>query len=295
MLNSLLIVIEQTCIHLPLVIGAYFSFSLLKAPDLSIEAAYTFGAITSALALQSLSPDFCVLGIAIALIFSILGGCFVGFLSGTFTRKIGIPHLLSSIVTIGLFHGINQYVLGGAIFSLSNLINPIELNLGSETPFLIFSALVLFSLSFLFLKTQLGNMLAVHGNNPSFFANYNISMSFVFIFGICIANALAGISGYLDAQTSGFVEIGMGIGKALSCVTAIILGRVLTMTSRPMNTFIPVVGTFAYFVIQHALINVGFNLKYFTMVQAAIVLIALAFYYRNRGNNIFEKIDNLGV
>ena len=44
-MNTLLIIIEQICLYLPLVFGAYISMSLLKLPDLSIETAYVFGAI----------------------------------------------------------------------------------------------------------------------------------------------------------------------------------------------------------------------------------------------------------
>lgn len=44
-MQALGIIFEQTLIYLPLVLGAYCSISLVKVPDLSIEAAYVFGAI----------------------------------------------------------------------------------------------------------------------------------------------------------------------------------------------------------------------------------------------------------
>ena len=45
MINTLIIIIEQVFLYVPLVCGAYISIALMKVPDLSIEAAYVFGAI----------------------------------------------------------------------------------------------------------------------------------------------------------------------------------------------------------------------------------------------------------
>ena len=50
----------------------------------------------------------------------------VGMISSILTQKAKIPHLLSSIMTIGLFHGINQFVLGGPNISLSAQVNILE-------------------------------------------------------------------------------------------------------------------------------------------------------------------------
>ncbi len=51
MIAMFLVVLEQSLLHIPLVIGAYVSLSLLKVPDLSIESAYVVGAIVGAYAL----------------------------------------------------------------------------------------------------------------------------------------------------------------------------------------------------------------------------------------------------
>jgi ABC-type uncharacterized transport system permease subunit len=47
-LDTLLIILEQCLIHVPLLLGAYITISLMKLPDLSIESAYVSGAITGA-------------------------------------------------------------------------------------------------------------------------------------------------------------------------------------------------------------------------------------------------------
>jgi ABC-type uncharacterized transport system permease subunit len=296
-LDILLIVCEQAFLYFPLVLGSYISISLLKVPDLSIESAYVFGAICAA----RLVPHFTQLPLPVVLlstvIVSLLGGLLVGSVVFLFARMFNVPHLLASVLTIGLFHGVNQFVLGTANFSLASFENPLAcLNIIAVHPEL----LVLMGLFILLwiggafvLRTQLGYSFVIYGNNPSFFANFGISSKYVFGAGLLLANALAGLSGYCVAQSSSFVDINAGFGMALFSVTCLILGKAL-VRRRLFSVLIPVVGIFAYCLIQQMLLKVGFNLKYFTMIQSAIVLGILINQYRH-GAVRKHKIDNLGV
>jgi ABC-type uncharacterized transport system permease subunit len=145
---------------------------------------------------------------------------------------------------------------------------------------------------FLLFRTQLGYAYAIYGNNPRFFKNYGISTIFVFISGIMIANGCAGLSGYLFAQSNNFVELNMAVGKALLCITALIIGKFFIYTS-VFSVCIPIIGTFFYFSLQQLLLKVGFNLTYFTAVQAAVVMVLLLCRYRLCRSS--DLIDNLGV
>src|SRR3954463_6880429 len=94
--------LEQWLIHVPLLLGAYISFYLLKIPDLSIESAYTFGAFC-AIFFMGHYPDihpFFQLLIALSISF-IAGGC-VGALSAVLSSSLRISHLLSTIMTTGI-------------------------------------------------------------------------------------------------------------------------------------------------------------------------------------------------
>lgn len=296
MINTLLVILEQSLLHLPLVLGSYISLSLLKVPDLSIESAYVVGAIFGSqvvLGTSSMYPWSVLLCVLTA---SLLGGALVGFVSSMLTQKGSFPHLLSSIVTFGLFHGINQYISPFYV-SLTAAHNPLiiqgSLNQYPELYMVACIGLILTILIYGLLKTQLGYSYAVYGNNPHFFKNYGISTAYVFITGVMLANALAGMSGYLCAQSVNVVELTMGVGKALLCITVLILGKVLVRTSRPLSIGIPLVGTVAYFGLQQGLLKVGFDLKYFTAVQAFIIMCILLYtYYKNPSR---MSNDNLGV
>lgn len=92
-----MIVLEQSLIYLPLALGAYISFSLLKAPDLSLESAYLMGGLAGATALSYLSGCRLELIFVVTMMASICGGAFVGLCSSCMTSFGKIPHLLSAI------------------------------------------------------------------------------------------------------------------------------------------------------------------------------------------------------
>ena len=298
MLTIGLIILEQAFLYFPLIFGAYLSFSLMKLPDLSLESSYTFGAILASrvIALEQFdNPFFATVSVIIT---SLLGGLFVGLISSSFTQLTRIPHLLSSILTIGLFHGINQYVLGHANFSLSRFMNPLIISdkfvRNPELPFLLITFLLLIGIGLFLLRTQLGYAFAVYGDNPLFFKHHNISTNYVVIVGVGLANALAGLSGYLVAQSSGFVDIHAGSGMALFCISTLVLGKAACSFFKSFSIIIPVSGILGYCVIQQLLLKVGFNLKYFTMLQSFIVLLILINKFRKFGS-LRSGVDNLGV
>ncbi len=296
--DGLFIILEQALLYFPLVLGAYISISLIKVPDLSIEAAYVFGAIM-AVKFLPFAHEHHNLGIFILMVMaSAFGGLIVGVISSSLTKIARIPHLLSSILTLGLFHGINQWVLGSSMCSLSEFESPLTFYvLFNKNPELFSLALIFLLLllgSLLLFKTQLGYSFAMYGNNPNFFEHYGISSRYVFITGIVVSNALAGISGYFVAQSSGFIDVNAGSGIALFCVTSLILGKILSNAKKNVSVVIPVTGIVLYCLLQQILLKVGFNLKYFTMIQSLIVLFVLVNRYRTSGSKRV-RIDNLGL
>jgi putative ABC transport system permease protein len=265
----------------------------MKTPDLSIESAYLFGALFGSFALPLTQGYPLPLMLILTLLASLLGGAIVGITSSFITNFGKVPHLLSSIVTFGIYHGIFQ-LLSNPYASLASYTNPLMImpHIAKHPEFLILTIIcIVISVIFVgLLYTQLGYSLAIFGNNPSFFRHFKISTSYVFITGIVVANSLAGLAGYLFAQTNNFIEINMGLGKSLFCITALILGKAL-ITKKGTSYFIPACGIFSYFLLQQSLLKIGFNLKYFTTIQALLVLIVLLVLYKRP----VTKTDQLGV
>jgi putative ABC transport system permease protein len=296
--ETLMIIAEQVLLYLPLVLGAYINIAMMKVPDLSIETAYVFGSIFGARMLFFTSNLPSLVSLKLVLFAAVVGGACVGLLSSALTKIARLPHLLSCILTIGIFHGLNQLVLGTASLSISHLNNPlITQSVFPRNPEIFTLAVlgfVLLALGYLLLRTQLGFAFAVYGNNPRFFDHYHISQKYVFMVGIMLSNALAGISGYLVAQTSGFTDINAGFGMALFCITSLILGKTCVRSKRLFSISIPLIGIIVYCLLQQLLLKVGFNLKYFTMVQSIIVMCVLIRQFRTVSSTE-SIVDNLGV
>lgn len=292
MFETILIILEQSLINFPLILGAYISISLMKLPDLSIESAYVFAALTTAKALHSL--QFLPSGIALLILISIsiMSGALVGLISSLLAQKSRIPYLLASIITVGIFHGMGQLLIGVYV-PLSSYKNMLVLEwipFHPELPLLMTICLICICIAFYFFKTALGYCIAAFGNNSSFFTHYGISTLYIFIAGIMAAHACAGLSGYLCAQSNGFADISMGINKLLLCITVLILGKLVPL--KKASFIIPLVGTLIYFSMQQLLLKIGFDLRYFTMIQALVIVIILIIQHRKR-----ETIhsDHLGV
>lgn len=267
-------ILQQVLIALPLVLGAYLTLSLLKLPDFSIESAYLFGAVSAFLA-QDLPLPLVILS-------SMCGGMIVGITVSFLNQILHIPFLLAAIVTNGLFHGFTQFCLGSAVTSFYLPI--------SEMTMLFSSAMVVLTVLGFILRSQLGYSLAIYGNNPQFFHHHSISGRYVVFFGVITGHGCAGISGFLFAQSNGFVDLTMNFGILLLCLTAMMIGKLFRSVARP-NIFIPIVGVIIFFIIQQSLLRMGLNLKYFNAFQAIFILAILVFGHRKQT----MTLDHLGV
>jgi len=269
-------ILEQALIALPLIIGAYFTLSLLKLPDFSIESAYLFGAVSAFLAQE--------LPLPLVLLSAMGGGMVVGAMVCFFNQILHIPFLLGAIVTNGLIHGLTQYCLGTSVssFHLAFPFNEFNLLAGLAIILLIFMGFGI--------RSQLGYSLAIYGNNPHFFDNHQLSGRYVLLFGVLLGHGCAGISGFLFAQSNGFVDLTMNFGILLLCLTAIMVGKFFLKTHRP-NILVPLIGVFVFFSIQQLLLRMGLNLKYFNAFQALFILVILSLGHRKQT----LTLDHLGV
>src|SRR3989339_1241515 len=285
MFNFFMIVFEQSMIYFPLVLGSYISFSLLKVPDLSLEMAYLIGAFFGGYILQIMQGCSLLYILFMVIFGSICGGMLVGFISSCITYFGNIPHLLSSIITFGFFQGL-FLMISNPYISLAKFDNVfMVMPYFEQYPELLILLMINFCICCMgvyVFRTQLGYSFVIFGCNPTFFQHFKISTAYVFIMGVVIANGLAGLAGFFFAQTNNLVEVNMGIGKSLFCITTLILGKTFLYHCKN-SIFMPILGVVIYFGLQQLLLHIGFDLKYFTMMQSLLVLmILLTIYNQNR-------------
>lgn len=284
-------IVEQIALYIPLILGAYISFGLLKVPNLSIEMSYVFGAVVASRMLM-LQGHSGIVVLLVALLLSFCAGGVVGTIVALFCEYAAFSYILSSIITMGLFYGISQWVIGGSHVTISQYYNPLKMidmiSSYPELPIILIISTAIFILMYYFLKTHLGVSCALYGDNPLFLKNYRINQSYVVIAGMAISNGLAGISGYMVAASNGFVDTTMGVGLPLMCISALIVGRSLQFSARVIALIVPLVGLIGYFVIQIFLLKIGFDLRYFMSVQAilvALLLIVSSHFIRKSSEN----------
>lgn len=296
MIEIMVTVLEQIVLYLPLMMGAYIVFSLMKVPHLSIETAYVGGAIVASKILAYTHTTIHIMNLVCVCIASMLGGILSGCIVAFLGLKGKIPYFLANILTIGLCYGFNLFILGGSNVSLTTYENPLLINIPHNHPELIITlmiSVIILVIIMLFFKTPLGICLAIYGNNALFFQHYGISTFFVVSCGFMLANALAGLSGYLVAQSSGFVDVNAGTGISLFCITALVLGNVVVRSHHKIiSALIPTVGLSIYCILQQLLLKIGFNAKYFSVLHALIVSGVLIIHCRNR---VLHDKDDLGV
>ena len=265
-------ILEQFLVTLPLVLGAYITFSLLKLPDFAIEGSYLFGAVFAYLA-----RDF---PLPVVLLCALLGGVFSGALVASLNQLVKLPFLLAAIITNGLIHGATQYLLGTSMV-------PFHLEIFSETLFFGCIAIVAVGVLAYKFSSQMGYCFAIYGNNPQFFSHHRTSGVFVLYFGVIVGHMMAALGGFLFALSNGFVDLQMNYGVLLLCITALFFGKTLLVKDKP-TILVPIAGLIAYFLLQQTLLRLGLNLKYFYAFQALAILAVLLF---PRG----KTIDHLGV
>ena len=295
MLHFFSTVLEQSFLFAPFVFGGYISIALMKLPDLSLEAAFLAGAIATSKVISFFGSINSAASIASVIIVPIVAGMLVGFFTFFLTQITKLPHLIASMITIGLMHGMSQIILQTSLLSLASHKTILTIFNSSEILPLSIIFLIMTALLALFFKTALGICLAVYGSNPQFFTHYHISTKLVVAAGLMLGNGLAGLAGSLITQAHGFVEITMSTGIALQAITALMLGNLMykmVCHKKKTTVFISVTGIVLYFIIQQSLLRLGFDLKYFTSVQALAVLILMISQYRTEN---LKKNNQLGV
>ena len=276
--------IAQIANYTPFALGAYLSISIMRIPNLAIESAVAFGAIAGATT-ASAWPTLGITGIWSAAFLA--GGC-TGLVAALLHARGYISHLLAGLITIGLFHGVMQFLAPtGQVLLGQGLLTS-----HSREIYIAIAAMLLVGIMHKLLQTQLGLACGIYGNNVNFLRHFKISTNWIVCAGMFISNGLAGLSGAFIAQANGFADASMGSGIILLGLTILVLGRILNI-GKNFQITIPIVGAATYFSLQYILLKIGFDLRYFTAVQAAII--ACILLMNNYASNKQEPDTDLGV
>ncbi len=260
-------------------IGLYISYKILDIADLTVDGSICTGAcVLAALMSKGVNVYLCIIAAFVA-------GALAGAVTGLFHTAMGIPPILSGILTQLILWSVNLKILGKANVSISSRKYPVLLssidNVGAIIVGVIFCALTIVCL-FLFFYTEIGLTLKSTGDNEAMSRAQGVNVSFNKVLGLAISNGIIAVSGALLAQYQGFADINMGRGAIVIGLAAIIIGLSVSLKIKPnfVVSLIGVVGGgIVYYLVYTFVIFLGLDTDLLKMLSAIVVAVFLALPY----------------
>lgn len=277
MLTVIQAALEAGFLYAPIALALFLSFSILNIADMTTDGAFVLGGAVSAVC--------CIAGHPIlALPAAMLATAAAGFITAFLQTKLGVPSILAGIITnIGLY-SINLMVMGTSNLSLFQKDSIYTLAkasgfAGSWSKLAVTAIVVVLIcvLLVLFLSTRLGLSIRATGDNADMVRASSINPTFTITVGLCIANAMTGLSGAMAAQYNTFTEVNGGTGMVVLALAALVIGETLigkgSMVRRVVGV---VVGSIIYRAIYAAALRANVPADYMKLVSAIIVGLAIA-------------------
>lgn len=260
-------------------LGQYITYRILDIADLTVEGTLTFGAaIAATMIYNGMNPY-------LSLLCAVLGGMAAGLCTGLLHTKLGIPALLSGILTMIALWSINLRVMGKSNVSLLRLptvYSPIQnlLGVNATISIIIFAALIcalLVAALYWFFGTELGNAIRATGNNFHMVRAQGVNDKTMTILGLMLSNGLVALSGAMIAQQQAFADIQMGTGSIVIGLASLIIGEVLFGKGNFAKRLVGVIlGAVLYRIIIALVLKLGMapnDLKLFTAITVSIALV----------------------
>lgn len=270
-------------------IGVYVTFRILDIADLTVDGSMATGGAVAAV----LTMNGCNVWLALLAAFAV--GLVAGLATGLFHTCMGIPAILSGILTqLGLY-SINLRIMGGKanvavnpnkytlIVSLRNvrsfaLNNPIFV-------LLLFSAGLILVL-YWFFGTELGCSLRATGANQQMARAQGIDTNRNVVLGLMLSNGLVALSGALLAQYQGFADVNSGRGAIVIGLAAVIIGEVFfgkVFINFALKLTAVSIGAIVYYLVIQVVLWMGLNANDLKLLTALVVAVFLAVpYWRGR-------------
>ncbi|MBQ3461208.1 MAG: ABC transporter permease [Solobacterium sp.] len=261
-------------------LGLYITFRLLDVADLSVDGTFTTGgAVTVMLLLAGWNPWA-------AMFIAFLAGMVAGTVTGLLHTKLGIPSILSGILTQFALYSVNLAIMGFtankaiSVDKYQMAITSRNIPMALITGVLI--AAVLIALMYWFFGTEIGSSMRATGCNPEMSKAQGINIDVMKVLGLAVSNAIVAFSGGLMAQYQGFADINMGRGAIVIGLAAVIIGEVIgdALLGKHLNfagklSFV-VVGGIIYYLVVVLVLWLKLNSNLLRLFTAIIVAVFLA-------------------
>ncbi len=282
LLNALPGAVAQGLIWGIMAIGVYLTFRILDFADLTVDGSLcTGGAVCIMMMLKGQNVW---VSMAAALLAGMAAGCVTGLLH-TF---MGIPAILSGILTqLGLY-SINLKIMGKANQAINvdkyNLLVSLRfirnVPLFKNTILLVsLIIVVLIIILYWFFGTELGCSIRATGCNDKMARAQGINTDFNRVLGLMISNGMVALSGALLSQYQGFADINMGRGAIVIGLAAVIIGEAIfgkIFRNFGLRLLSVAFGSIIYYLVLQVVIWLGIDTDRLKLLSAAVVAVFLA-------------------
>ncbi len=263
-------------------IGVYITFKILDIADLTVDGSICTGAIVCAMLMVNGVPVW------LALIAATVAGLLAGMITGLLHILLGIPAILSGILTQLVLWSVNLKIMGKANQPLparNYAVLLSQMNIPNALIILAIFTVVLIALLYLFFGTELGASIRATGINPAMSRAQGINTDITKLIGLALSNGLVALSGALLCQYQGYADINMGKGAVVIGLAAVVIGEAI-ISKLPQNFAIRLtgvaIGAVIYYIVYQVIIFLGLDTDLLKMLSAIVVAIFLGTPYVKR-------------
>ena len=255
-----------------------------KVADLTVDGSFGTGGAVCVMCLLSGQ------NIWVSLLAAVLAGLATGLVTGLLHTFMGIPAILSGILTQLALYSINLKIMGKANQSINvdkyDLLISLrwvkEFALHNPIIMVILVSAVVIAVLYWFFGTELGCAIRATGSNPAMSRAQGINTNFNIVLGLAVSNALVALSGALLSQYQGFADVGMGRGAIVIGLAAVIIGE--AVFGRIFHNFalkmVSVsLGAIIYYIVIQLVLTLGFDANLLKLLSASVVAVFLAVPY----------------
>jgi putative ABC transport system permease protein len=259
-----------------------------------VDGSFTTGGACAAMMILAGYPAW------LAVLVATLAGVAAGFVTGMLHTRLGIPAILSGILTQFALYSVNLHIMGMSAnkaisvdrfrLILSSRHIPSSILVGSVI------SLIVISLMYWYFGTEQGSAIRATGSNPSLSKALGINIDNIKVLGLALSNGLIAMSGSLLAQYQGFADINMGRGAIVIGLAAVIIGEVIGrgIMGKHLNFFTTllfiVIGGVIYYLVVVIVLWLKLDSNDLKLFTAVIVAVFLAVpYFRDKSKSSFRK------
>ena len=262
------------------VLALFLSYSMLNVCDLSTDGCFTFGAAVGAVVAVSGHPF-------LSIIAAMAAGIISGFVTAILQTKLGVDSLLAGIIVNTGLYTINIAVMGFSstinLFASKTIFTMAKEAIGGnwyEIIAILIIIVIVAIVLILFLGTRLGLSIRATGDNPFMVRASSISPIFTITVGLCVANAMTGLSGGLLAQYQRSCDINIGTGQVTIALASLIIGETLVgKGSVAKRIFGVILGSCLYRFIVAIALRFNVPAECLKLVSSIIVAVAISLPY----------------